>query len=968
MTTVRKPRDGAVPDPYGPSAMTARLGRTALLGRGDEIHALRALVDELTAGNGSVAVIEGEAGIGKTRLLDDIVVYAKSVGVAVVRGDADELGRDRPFGVIADALGLEPGSDDAARAELGQWIEGVVPAERSSGAAVDVGFRIVDAIISLVEELGSNTPAVIVLDDLQWADPSTLRAVRALSRRLDELPVTLLFALRTHPRTAEVDGVIDEVRRHRGLHLRLGPLDTSEMATLTSDLVNAEPGPRLMAQLAGAGGNPLFVIELINALSDEGGIDVRDGTAEVATVTVPASLRATILRRLRGLDADTLDLLKVASVLGSTFSSADLATVTGRTVVELLSVLTDAVQAGFVGERGERLAFRHDVIREAIYGDVPQPIRRDLHRHAASALGAAGAPAERVAEHVSLGASAGDSFAVQSLHLAARDIAPRSSSVAANLLQRALAIADDRDPLRLPVTSDLAFALYSTGRLEEAEAVVRDVLDRELTEPERRHTHRSLGAILFLRGDRSAARDLFDLNAATDEPAFERAFDMAAAALASPYIGDLDGAWTRAEEAVRLGEQCFNAHALSLAFGAWSLVARYRGLLPQAIDFGRRALQGVDVIEWGTWLSAHLGSTYTLAAANLEADDLEQADAAFRTGRRANEDGGDVWQCSLHVMGLATKHFMAGEWDDAAAEATACLSLAAQTETTFAVVIFTHALLAAIDIPRGEISHAEATLAVAEEEFAANGPQFGVDAMLWVRAGLLESRGDIQAAAATLAAAWDLFGTFGYTFTHRSIATDLVRLALVTGDRPLALTVTKDMEVLAERARVPTAEGAALRCRGLLDDNVDALLRSVETYRRGPRPFDLALACEDAAIALGRVGDLVSAVRLFDEAQIIFGRLGAIRNIKRADATLRELGVRRRRHHATPRPATGWESLTETELRVSRLVAEGLTNRQIADQLFISRRTVETHTAHVFRKLGVSNRTELAAQVVRQLR
>ena len=195
-------------------------------------------------------------------------------------------------------------------------------------------------------------------------------------------------------------------------HVLLGPLSADEAAHLAGEVVGLPAGPRLLEQVAGAAGNPLFVIELVRALDDEGAIDVRDGRAEARPASLPPTLRLTFLRRLSLLPEDALNMLRVASILGSTFSLAELALLAGRSAAQLVPALAAAVDAGLLSESGDRLAFRHDLVRDAIYHDLPVAVRKGLHREAGAVLGGAGAPVERVAGHVALGAEQGDAEAV----------------------------------------------------------------------------------------------------------------------------------------------------------------------------------------------------------------------------------------------------------------------------------------------------------------------------------------------------------------------------------------------------------------------------------------------------------------------------------------------------------------------------------------------------------------------------
>jgi DNA-binding CsgD family transcriptional regulator len=177
--------------------------------------------------------------------------------------------------------------------------------------------------------------------------------------------------------------------------------------------------------------------------------------------------------------------------------------------------------------------------------------------------------------------------------------------------------------------------------------------------------------------------------------------------------------------------------------------------------------------------------------------------------------------------------------------------------------------------------------------------------------------------------------------------------------------VTVELEDSAPRSGSPTARGIALRCRGLLEDGPEVLLEAVAAHRSGPRPYQLAAVCEDAGVALGRIGKTDEAVSLLNEVVTGYERLDAVRDVGRIQPALRRLGVRRARR-VTRRPSFGWESLTATELKVVDLAVTGLTNREIAERLFVSRRTVATHLEHVFQKLDHVNRVELTADAARR--
>jgi DNA-binding CsgD family transcriptional regulator len=190
-------------------------------------------------------------------------------------------------------------------------------------------------------------------------------------------------------------------------------------------------------------------------------------------------------------------------------------------------------------------------------------------------------------------------------------------------------------------------------------------------------------------------------------------------------------------------------------------------------------------------------------------------------------------------------------------------------------------------------------------------------------------------------------------------------MALAADDAPRAVSVTEELERSARRSPTATTRGLARRCRGLLTGDPAVLLEAVAFHRAGPRPYLLAAACEDAGMALGRAAGAGDAGPLLDEAVETYERLAATWDVRRVRSGQRALGLPHPRHPPR-RVRFGWDSLTPTELKVVGLVAEGLTNRQIAERLFVARRTVATHVEHLLQKLGRSNRVELAAEAIRR--
>ncbi len=930
-----------------------------LVGRSSELASLVELLRLAAEGPCQAALVEGEAGIGKTRLLAEVLDRAQREGFQVFVAAAAELERDRPFGVLAEALDLRPTAPDAERAEIGLLLAGdhaAAPSSLSLDEAPALRFRVVEAVLTLVERLSLSTPTVIALEDLHWADPSTLVAVRHLRRRLAHLPLALLGTLRPSPPTPELDQLPGELVARGGSHLLLGAMSPEEVAALVAEVVGRPPGATLLQAVEGAAGNPLFVTELLSALSGEDTIEVREGRAELLRFVLPDSLRLLILRQLETLPSKTVELLRVASILGASFSLADLATVLGRPSAELVAWLQEAVRAGVLGEVGERLAFRHDLVREAAYSELPVSARRALHVEAGRALAAAGSPPDQVAAHFADGAAPGDQAAIWWLRRAAGEAARRAPSVAVRFLKRATELLGPGDPAAGSVVAELAAALAASGRLGDAEASVRAMLARGAPAEIERSLRVTLAEALMAGG---RARDAFqEMEAVTEAlPARDpqRARLLAFAAWTRLFAGDVRGAAAWGHEARAVSERERDEGARSVALCGLGTAAYLLGDLGRAVDLGTEAIRGAE------WDPTHLLDRYParlfLSWALLERDQLPEADRVLREGLGRSEELGLGVHLPFYHGQLGALRFLAGEWDDAVAEFEAAIE--AGEEQQRGALVLSRSLLALIAVHRNQLAAAEETLHVAERELAETGSPYGTYALLWARAQLLEALGDAQALG-VLETAWTgpLLRSPPYLVR---VGPDLVRLAVGRGRPDLGRAVAERMDEAAARNPVASWRGAALWGRGLLEGDADALVASVVAYRQSPRPIERAGSCEAAASALSGNGRREEAVSLLGEAVEVYERVGAFLDLTRAEAALRRLGIRRGRRGARRRPSTGWASLTPTELEVVRLATQGLTNVEIGRRLFISRRTVETHLSHVFRKLDVSSRVQLAA-------
>ena len=935
-----------------------------LRGRATEMAVLGEALDRIASGQSAGVLIDGEAGIGKTRLLDEALREARARSMQVAAGQAEELEWARPFGLVADAFGCVRSSPDPRRMAIAEMLAGGGGDQGPITVTSDPGlqFRVIDAFADLAEELALCGPLVIGADDMQWADPSSLVTLAMLSRRLAYLPVALIGCLRPWPRRPELDRLSGALAGAGARHIVLGGLAGDAVSDLVAELVSAVPGPGLLATMAGAAGNPLFVTELLEALAQEGVIKTADGRAEAAEVPpLPPTLRLTILRRISFLPEDTLLALRAASVLGSGFSLTDLATITRCPSLDLSVTLEKAIRASVLEDDGVRLRFRHDLIRDSIYQDLPVSMRRGLHREAGLRLAQAGAPALQVAEHLARGAANGDAETITWLARAAREAALRSPDIAADLLERAAGLMPITDPGRDRVLAEQASSLMLSGRIAEAEAACRSLLGRHHDQAVDGAVRICLGHALLAQGQ---ADDAFrELERADESPVLtdtDRAAAQAWASYARLALGDLNGASAAATKARSAAVSAADHLSASIAMASLALVSEFRGHLRDGLRILDEAVRLADASP------GRAGHRYPLHAIRgwllIEADRLEEARASLGVGRRICEELGIRWPLPTYQVFSAYERFAAGEWDDAIAELEAGFELAQEIGETYSRV-YAHGVLALISFHRNDLSRARDATEAGDRDLAGRSPGYRMTLTAWPNALVLEADGELARALAVITNAWETCSSSGIALEYPAVGADLVRLALATGSTEQAREVSAAVNGVASGNEVPWMTGAALRCQGLVEDDPEILQAAAVACARGSRQLHVALACEDAGAAYARRGQTDRARPLLDQAIGIYERLGAARDLARAEAVLREAGIRRGRRGPRDRPQVGWRSLTPAEQTIAILVAQGLSNPQIGDRLYVSRRTVQTHLAHVFAKLDITSRAQLASAV-----
>ena len=434
-----------------------------LVGRNPDVDVLSKLIEQVSSGAGQAMIVEGDPGSGKTRLASVAGALASARGMRLLSGGGDEQQMVRPLGALAqipELAGLE-------------WDSGVRP----DPATEETLLAAVEAFVDRIEALASRRPALLIVDDMHLLDGASLSALSALGRRLRYLPVGLIGVARRPPRPAGVERLVAGLESAGGWLHRLSPLGAADQDRLLMLLIGGTPGMRLRQQAAVTGGNPLFLVELIRALSAEGRLTRVDGTVDTDAIELPTTFRQTILRRLGRTSAPTTGILQAAAVLGHRFGREDLSALLGGPP-GLMDALGEGRQAGLLEESPDGYVFSHGLVRDVLYGELDRKVVRQLHRRYAEMLTSRRTPTPVVALHVGLGAERPDEQASALLARAAREVAGTDPAAAASFLRQAVSLTGDQ-PTGDRLRSELATVLARSGEVAEAGTLAREVLSRD---------------------------------------------------------------------------------------------------------------------------------------------------------------------------------------------------------------------------------------------------------------------------------------------------------------------------------------------------------------------------------------------------------------------------------------------------------------------------------------------------------
>jgi len=935
-----------------PSADPAR---HLFLGREPELRQLVAALQD-TSDTGHFVVVLGEAGIGKTSLIDAALAAA---GRPVLRATADSMGRRRTHGLLLDAVAP------------------VLTDEDRSIITGQAGYAAGERLHTVIDRVTAE-PAVLVLEDLHWADADSLGMLARLSHTLEQIPLLIIGSLRTQASHATAPGLdhLLSVLSERGLvdMLRLGPLPHSTCVAITEQLTGGSVEGVLAHRVAAAGGNPLFLTELIRALLRDGAVTI--GPHGEALLDAPAgpspSLAMVIMRHLSHLTAPTRELLATAALLGTRFPAAQLRVAAQRPMSDLVPMLREALAAGILEEEDthELLGFRHELIRAVLLQDLPATVRAELHRELAIRLDAAGVSPATVAEHLLRApVAAQDLEWMQQLAERTTTIAPATAS---QLWRSVLESTAADSVLHARASAGLASAALREGRIAEA----GQIADRTLQYAPPPDVFAPLAVIrthsLMMARQHGAAREAAEEYAASQvlEPA-DRAEHLAFAAWPRFMLGDIAGAERVAREAVRAARAVGSCGAEVYALTLQGLIANCRGALGDAVALLTAAVAKVDRHPCLTGIESFPHAQLAVALADLDRT-VEVVALLDRGQRISTEFDYRTGVLAVHTLGAhALSH--SENLSDVAAELDAHQSVVSAMDLQLDRPIrglWAH-VLAHQSGPAAAVKWACRLDPVPDRgTWAGRGRSW-----VWQgRSQLERARGDVTGTFDVLWTGWEELRDDELMLDCVELGLDLACLATrVHAEHPSSGEVASErahevVELLAALAGrnldVAHLRATALAVRGITECDAEALVEAERLFAATVRRLDHARVAELAALALP-ARDAVTR-RLAETSLRGYSEVGALHDVARARAAFRKAGVRVLSAVRT-RPAVGWDSLTRTEERIARHVATGATNPEIAQRLCVSRRTVESHVSNVLAKLGLRSRTEVAVLVARRL-
>jgi DNA-binding CsgD family transcriptional regulator len=933
---------------------------TLLLERDTQIAVVQAAVDAAAEGAGSLLVIEGPAGIGKTRMLGEAVAIAGDAGFRTLSAYAGELEGGVAYGVVRQLFEtlVETAQPDLRRELLGGAADHARPLfeaepEVPRDDAEEPSFAILHGLYWLAANSSFGRPTLLAIDDLHWADAPSLRWLDYLTRRLDGLPLLVVVAARPPElQGVEVGLTAGLVARAEVPVIRPTPLGSESIARLAFVRSGLELDAAFTAALEQAtGGNPLFVTALLDTVTRERIAPTEQGVPKLAAVGAQSVGRFVGLRLARLRD-DELALVRAAAVLGDGAPLHLAVSLCDRDPEAVARAGADLVRFELL-RREDPIEFTHPVVRSAVYDATPVVERGLAHRRAAELMMRTGYRSEAVAAHALAAPRGADPFIVTALHEAAqRSLAHGAADAAAAYLARALAEQSD-EATRAELLVDLGRAERRIDGAAASEHLLAGL--QLLHDPGRRaDVSLDLGRALWFSDRHTDAVTVFeqalaDIDEETERDRYEQLvaelissswWEPETYAVAEAQLSRYGR--TEAESDVLLATLCHHECRLG----------RDR---ERAVELARRALASGRLAASGSPAFSYAG--YALTVAGLFDDALSVYNASLAQAHRR----GDLFHIASTYMWRGRCQTFRGRLSDAVDDLREATALSIQHGVRVSQPLLVGFLAEAL-IERGDLEEASRVLLDAGFPETLR-PNFLVGFYQLARGRLRVETGSVEQGIGDLRRAGEVAQLVradnpAFRPWRRWSAEGLRRLGEVDAAKAL---IQEELE-LANRWGASHTIGPALRQQGLViggDEGLHLLHEAVTTLARSGAPVEHAHALIDLGAALRRSNSRTQARASLREGARIAEESGALGLAERANQELAATGARPRKLLQT-----GIDALTASERRVANLAAEGLSNKEIAQQLFVTVKTVEVHLSNVFRKLMIDSRGQVAAALV----
>ncbi len=932
--------------------------RQALRERERELEALRDGLDRARSGEGSLILIEGPAGVGKTALERETRVLAEGAGIATLEARGSELEQPFAFGVVRQLL--EPViSESPARADL--FAGGAAPAARlfkpdeQLPAESGLGFEALHSLYWLVVNLADRGPLVILVDDCQWADPDSLRFVSYLAQRIEGLPIAMILAGRPPDSQGSEAAALwlQVASRPSAIALYPGPLSQPASVTVARERLGADADEDFCrACHTATGGNPLFLRELLRGLDAAGVVPSAAVASDVQTVG-PAAVSRFVLHRLAALGPPATELARSVAVLGDDSEPHLAATVSGLSEEATREAADDLVRADIFAH-GERLGFVHPIVRAALYEDLVPGERHARHAAVAEALAALGATPERITAHLLLTTPTGDRRRVQTLRSAAASAAHRGApQAAAASLRRALAESPGEQE-RAEILTELGSYELAAMQFEAAEEHLKACLTSGAGLTTRANAVSMLARCAIVSGGRSAqstvdalASTAQELAPRNPERSLELSSELVMVATTVPQLRhELDRHLTRFRDHAR-GHPSFEA------------VARIHAA-EEELFRGGSAEAAADEVQAA--LATGLPPRVATNAGFVAVQTLrlaERFDAALQlldlVHEGARREGHAARQGVVHGQRAAIA-LAQGALHDAQVEAETGLRL---VEPPHLVVPQLAAVAIVVHIERRALAEADELAQMGDALGLPRDRTYGADFII-ARGRLRIVRGQLREGVADLLWCGQRLEALGLLWPGEWRAHAAPVLASL-GETQTASRLAREQLAMAREVGAPGALGMSLRAAALTlgeDERLALLQEAAAVLEDCAARLELAHALADLGTELSRVGRRREGREAQRRAIELAEHCGAIALAERARAELQAGPGRRPRLELTGRGA-----LTAAEWRVCRQAADGASNREIAQALFVTEKTVERHLSSAYQKLAIRSRFQLPGAI-----